>query len=155
MVVYRENYIKTENEIDYTQNISGTKMKTLIVEDDFITSQVMQEITKAFGTSEIAENGFKAIKLFTEAFNQGEPYDVVFLDIMMPEMDGQEVLERIRRLESESGIKGLEGVKIIMTTALDDFENIKNAFKNQCEGYIVKPIDKDKIVRALSDIGKL
>ena len=130
-------------------------MKILIVEDDFITSQVLQEITSAFGRTDAAEDGFKAFEFFTNALSSNDPYDVIFLDIMMPEMDGQEVLERIRELESMNEIKGLEGVKIIMTTALDDYNNIKNAFKNQCEWYIVKPFDKDKIITALRNVGLL
>jgi YesN/AraC family two-component response regulator len=49
----------------------------------------------------------------------------------------------------------LDGCKIIMTTALDDFDNIAMAFKNQAEGYIVKPIDKDKIIAKLMELGFL
>ncbi len=127
-------------------------MKTLIVEDDYITSQVMQEIMSSFGECEIAEDGKKALELFTEAFNLNKPYEVIFLDIMMPEMDGQVVLNRIREIEAENGIVGLDAVKIIMTTALDDYDNIKSAFKNQAEGYLVKPIDKDKVVKTLLNL---
>lgn len=127
-------------------------MKTLIVEDDYITSQVMQEIMSSFGDCEIAEDGKKALELFTEAFNLNKPYEVIFLDIMMPEMDGQVVLNRIREIEAENGIVGLDAVKIIMTTALDDYDNIKSAFKNQAEGYLVKPIDKDKVVKTLLNL---
>lgn len=127
-------------------------MKTLIVEDDYITSQVMQEIMSSFGECEIAEDGKKALELFTEAFNLNNPYEVIFLDIMMPEMDGQVVLNRIREIEAENGIVGLDAVKIIMTTALDDYDNIKSAFKNQAEGYLVKPIDKDKVVKTLLNL---
>jgi two-component system, chemotaxis family, chemotaxis protein CheY len=130
-------------------------MKILIVEDDFITSQVLQEITSAFGKTDAAEDGFRAFDLFTASLAQNEPYDVIFLDIMMPDMDGQEVLERVREIEAINGIQGLDGVKIIMTTALDDFSNIKKAFNNQCEGYIVKPFDKDKIAKALINAGIL
>jgi two-component system chemotaxis response regulator CheY len=127
-------------------------MKTLVVEDDYITAEVMHEIMLSFGECDVAENGKIAIEKFNKSLNEDEPYTVIFLDIMMPEMDGQAVLNEIRRLESEKDIKGLEGVKIIMTTALDDFENIKRAFKHQAEGYIVKPIDKDKVIKALIDL---
>ncbi|NLO18847.1 MAG: response regulator [Ignavibacteria bacterium] len=127
-------------------------MKSLIIEDDYITSQVMQEILLAFGEADIAEDGFKGLELFTTALVENKKYDVIFLDIMMPELDGQEVLAQVRRIEEDYDIYGLDGVKIIMTTALDDFENIKTAFKNQCEGYIVKPIEKDKIVQKISDL---
>jgi two-component system chemotaxis response regulator CheY len=130
-------------------------LKILIVEDDFITSQVLQEITSSFGPTDVAEDGFKAFDLFTAALAKKEPYDVIFLDIMMPDIDGQEVLERIRQIEDMNKIHGLDGVKIIMTTALDDFQNIKRAFSNQCEGYIVKPFDKDKVVKALKNAGMI
>jgi two-component system, chemotaxis family, chemotaxis protein CheY len=127
-------------------------MKTLVAEDDFITSQVMKEIMLTFGKCDIAENGALAVKKFQEALEEKAPYNLVFLDIMMPEMDGQQVLEKIRDLEQKNGLMGLEGAKIIMTTALDDFDNIKKAFINQCEGYIVKPVDRDKIVKKLYDL---
>ncbi len=130
-------------------------MRTLVVEDDYITSQVMQEIMLSFGSCDVAEDGMQAIELFTTAHLTGMLYDVVFLDIMMPEMDGQEVLAKFRKVEEMNSIKGLDGVKIIMTTALDDFHNIKTVFKNQAEGYIVKPIDKDKVVNALANLGLL
>jgi two-component system chemotaxis response regulator CheY len=71
---------------------------------------------------------------------------------MMPEMDGQEVLDKIREMEKSHGIMGLDCVKIVMSTALDDFGNIKTSFRHQCDAYIVKPIDKDKIVQALINL---
>ncbi|MGE5479034.1 MAG: response regulator [Chloroflexota bacterium] len=127
-------------------------MNTLIVEDDYITSQVMQELMLAFGNCDIAENGKIALDLFESGLETGKPYDVIFLDIMMPEMDGQETLAVIRDIEKSRGILGLDGVKIVMTTALDDFSNVRSAFRNQAEGYIVKPIDKDKIVKILAEL---
>lgn len=128
-------------------------MKCLIVEDDYITSQVLQEIVSAFGQTDLAENGIIAIEKFSEALTNTEPYDLILLDVMMPEMDGQEVLERIREIEQTNGIFGLDGVKVIMATALSDFENIKTSFKNQCEGYIVKPITKDKVINKIHEVG--
>lgn len=130
-------------------------MRTMVVEDDYITSQVMQEIMLSFGSCDVAEDGMLAIELFQTAHLTGMLYDVVFLDIMMPEMDGQEVLAKIRKIEEMNGVLGLDGVKIIMTTALDDFNNIKSAFVGQAEGYIVKPIDKDKVIKALDNLGLL
>lgn len=127
-------------------------MKSLIVEDDYITAEVMREIMSAFGECDVAEDGKRALDFFSVALVTKEVYDVIFLDIMMPELDGQETLENIRRMENDYDIRGLDGVKIVMTTALDDFENIKKAFKSQCEGYIVKPIDKDKIVNKLIEL---
>ena len=130
-------------------------MRILAVEDDYITSLVLQEILLSFGKCDLAQDGLKAIEFFAEAIQSDTPYDVIFLDIMMPEMDGQEVLGRIREIEEAQGIMGLEGVKVFMTTALDDYDNISTAFKHQCEGYIVKPINKDKIATMLFKAGLL
>ena len=126
-------------------------MKSLVVEDDFITSEVMHEILLAFGEADVATDGMKAQEKFTSALDEEAPYDIIFLDIMMPEFTGQDVLEKIREIEASHGINGLDGVKIIMTTALDDFANIATAFKNQADDYIVKPIDKDKIIKKLME----
>ena len=130
-------------------------MKILAVEDDYITSLVLQEILLSFGKCDLAQNGIKAIEFFTDAMISNNPYDVIFLDVMMPEMDGQEVLARVREIEESNGVTGMDGIKVIMTTALDDFDNIKTAFRNQCEGYIVKPINKDKITKMLIKTGLL
>ncbi|MFP4527797.1 MAG: response regulator [Candidatus Kapaibacterium sp.] len=127
-------------------------MKTLVVEDDYITAEVMHEIMLSFGECDVAENGKIALDKFGQALDVDDPYDIIFLDIMMPEMDGQTVLGKIREMEHDKGIRGLEGVKIVMTTALDDFDNIKRAFKHQAEGYIIKPIDKDKVIKTLIDL---
>jgi two-component system chemotaxis response regulator CheY len=127
-------------------------MKYLIVEDDFVTSMVMKEILSSYGECDTAVNGNQAIELVKNSLINNTPYNAVFLDIMMPEKDGQEVLAEIRNMESDRGVSGLDGVKIIMTTALDDFSNIRNAFKNQCDGYIVKPIDNDKVIAKLTDM---
>ncbi len=130
-------------------------MKTLIVEDDYITSQVVYEIMTGFGEADIAEDGRQAIDKFKEAYSSGDPFELILLDIMMPEMDGQEVLKQIRQFEEDNQVKGLDGVNIIMATALSDFDNLRKAFSNQCEGYIIKPIEKDKIVNMLMDLDLL
>jgi len=70
----------------------------------------------------------------------------------MPKMDGQETLKQIRQYEKEKEICGLDGVKILMTTAIDDSDSIKTAFREQCEGYLVKPIDKQKLIQKLKEL---
>jgi two-component system, chemotaxis family, chemotaxis protein CheY len=127
-------------------------MKTLIVEDDFISRHIIQEILLPFGTCDSAVNGREALEAFVLALDKGTPYDVICLDIMMPEIDGQEALRRIRAIEKDRGILNLEGVKIIMTTALEDFEVIKAAFRDQCEAYLVKPITQQKLLKQLEEL---
>lgn len=127
-------------------------MNFLIIEDDFVTALVLQEMLSEFGKSEIVENGIDGIAKIEHNLENNTPYDAVFLDIMLPEKSGQQILEEIRLLDNKYEGKEVGMTKVIMSTALDDYENIKKAFNNLCEGYIIKPFDKAKIMKALIDI---
>jgi len=127
-------------------------MKALIVEDDFVSRKVMLALLSKYGECDIASNGIEALEAFVIAMNDGEKYDLITLDIMMPEMSGHEVLEKIRRIEAD---RALTSTCIIMTSALHDARNIMTAFKNQCDGYICKPVSFDKIKEMLVNIGQI
>jgi two-component system chemotaxis response regulator CheY len=127
-------------------------MKVLIVEDDFTSRFLLQEILKKFGPSHVAVNGNEAVMAVEMALRSGEPYHLICLDIMMPEMDGQTALKQIRETEKQYGVL-TNGVKIIMTTAQSDIQNVSNAYSNLCDGYLTKPIDKGKLIRELQLLG--
>lgn len=127
-------------------------MRTLIVEDDFVCRRLLQKLLSPYGDCDITINGKEAIEAFLLALDEDESYDLICLDIMMPEMDGQEALKKIREIEKEKGILGLDGVKVIMTTALKDSKNVFGAFKTGCEGYLVKPIDKKKLIEEIKKL---
>ncbi len=128
-------------------------MKVLVVEDDFISRNFLQKLLGKFGACDVAVNGEEALVAFNHAHSEKAPYDLICLDIMMPEMDGQETLKRLRAIEEGLGIGGLAGVKIIMTTALGDKTTVLNCFKNGCEAYLVKPIMKDKLIAKMQELG--
>lgn len=128
-------------------------MRILIVEDDFVNRQLLTKLLAPFGQSDVAINGQEAIDAFNLANENNEPYDLVCLDIMMPVKDGYETLEEIRQIENKLGIKGLDGVKIIMTTAVDSKESIMKSFRDGCESYLVKPIGKSGLYNELEKLG--
>ena len=128
-------------------------MKSLVVEDDFAARKLMQRWLSQVSDCDIAVNGIEAVDAFNEALKEGVPYDLVCLDIMMPQMDGHQALEAIRQIESEQGIVGLDSVKVIMTTALDDSKHVLGAFREGCEGYIVKPVKKQKLLTEMEKLG--
>lgn len=130
-------------------------MRFLIAEDDFISQRLLETILTPFGRCDLTADGVEALAAFEAAWDKWDGYDLVCLDIMMPGMDGQEVLRRIREFEVKHGQGGLDCTKIVMISALDDFPNIKQAFNHQCEAYLVKPIDKDKLLSKLQEIGVL
>ncbi len=127
-------------------------MKTLIVEDDFTSRLLLQELLKKYGPLHTAVNGQEAVDAVDASLVAGEPYDLICLDIMMPEMDGQTALQEIRLLEKESGITLSKGAKTVMTTALDDLKNVLSAYNSMCDGYLTKPIDKVKLLEELNKL---
>jgi len=127
-------------------------MKTLIVEDDFTSRVLLQQILRRYGISHIAVNGREAVEAVGWAIDAGEPYHLVCLDIMMPEMDGQQALRKIRALEEAKGIPPGDGAKVVMTTALGDFKNVNASFSNLADAYLVKPVDKAKLLEELRNM---
>jgi two-component system chemotaxis response regulator CheY len=128
-------------------------MKALVVEDEFASRKVMLKYLSSLSDCDVAINGIEAIEAFKTAHSAKEPYDLVLLDIMMPGIDGQEVLKKIRKYESENGINGSDSAKVVMTTALKDNNNIMEAFRSQCEGYLVKPIKKEQLLEKIRELG--
>lgn len=127
-------------------------MKFLIVEDDFISRKILQDNLRGYADCHAAVNGKEALEAFHCALDEGKPYDLVFLDIMMPEMDGRTALRKIRELEAEHGIRGLDCAKVIMTTALDDNKNILGSFTDGCECYLTKPINRKKLFETIEGL---
>ena len=129
-------------------------MKIMIIEDDFTSRKMLQLLLSPYGICDIVVNGREAIEVFSEAFGSGDPYDLICLDLMLPGIDGHAVLKKIREIERLKGIEGLDGVKVIITTALSDAENVRKAFfYEQCEGYLVKPISNQKLTELLNKLG--
>jgi two-component system chemotaxis response regulator CheY len=129
-----------------------TRLKVLIVEDDFPSSKIMQEYLSEYGDCTTAANGLEGVEAFKNALEAGTPYNLVCLDIMMPEMDGHEALRTIRQIEQEHGIFEPNGVGVIMTTAKDRSRDMIRAFDEGCASYIVKPVDHEKLIAEMQKL---
>ena len=128
-------------------------MKSLIVEDDFTARKLMQVYLSDMGESFFAVNGKEAVEAVKEAFEKKDPFDLICMDIMMPEMDGIEAVKIIRQMEKENGIEGLSRVKIVMTTAKGQSKDILDAFNTGCEAYLLKPVRKPALMKELERLG--
>jgi two-component system chemotaxis response regulator CheY len=129
------------------------EVRILIAEDDFASRKFMQKYLNGYGDCDITIDGEEAVEAFKMALEDDEPYDLLCLDIMMPALDGYQVLKAIRELEKENNRSDAQAVKIIMTTALNAERNIKAAFDMGCTVYCAKPIDLDKFEEVLKKIG--
>lgn len=128
--------------------------RILVVEDDFGSRRMMQKLLEEYGSVDVVVDGEEAVSAIKMATMEKIPYDVIFLDIMMPKMDGQEALKQIRAYEKEIGVSPIHEVKVIMTTVLEDPKNVIEAyFKGGATTYIVKPVDRLKIRSELAKFG--
>jgi two-component system chemotaxis response regulator CheY len=125
-------------------------VKCLIAEDHLLSRRILKELLSSQWDCDIAVNGQEAIDSFQLAHEAKRPYDVIFMDIMMPEVDGLEALQCIRALERKMGIPPHLMVKVVMVTALDDPRTVIRSF-NECEAdsFIVKPLSRHKLANEL------
>jgi DNA-binding response OmpR family regulator len=104
--------------------------KVLIIEDEqFISELYIRALTKAGYEVKVIVDGEQAL---TEA--QTNNYDVILLDIMLPNLTGNEILRRLRNTEETPALKA----KIIITTNLEMSEEDRAAIESHADGYIVK-----------------
>ena len=129
-------------------------MKVLIVEDDPTTAHLMKYVVGKHADFEHADNGQKAYDEFCNAFESTEPFDLIFLDIMMPIADGQEVLQSIRAFEEDQGIIQSEGVRVVMTTCVDDNKEIYEALASGAMEYLTKPVRKERLQQIIDGVKK-
>lgn len=129
------------------------KMKILIVDDDFLARKLLNVYLTAIGEVDIAINGTEAVSAVKMALDDHKPYDLICLDIMMPEVDGIQALKQIRKLEIQEGLNQDNKSKIIMTTALSDKENVVAAARANCDAYIIKPVTKSHLFDEIRKLG--
>jgi two-component system chemotaxis response regulator CheY len=125
---------------DLTDPPHQRRLRVLVVEDDFVCRLVLQGLLSKYGECHIAVNGREAIEAFRVARQAGRSYDLICLDVRMPEMDGTEALEQIRAIETTDGIF-LSRVRVFMTTSARDMKTVFGSFKLICDAYLIKPID--------------
>ncbi|GAB6178335.1 response regulator [Desulfobaculum senezii] len=127
-------------------------MRALVVEDDFISREVLRKNLAPFFEINIVVNGEEAVSAFKIAHDEHRPYSLIIMDIMMPVLDGLSAVRQIRAYEEENGIT--EAARVIMATALSDPKTVMQSF-DDCgvEGYIVKPYDGDKLRKELEKLG--
>lgn len=125
-------------------------VRFLIVDDDESIHLYLQAVLAPFAQCDSALSGEKAIELFKQGHEDGTPYDVVMMDILMPGMDGHQAAEIMRAREKELGFTEQEQFKLVMITSLVDDTNVGKAFFNtHASCYIVKPLDKEKVLDEL------
>ena len=121
-------------------------VRFLIVDDENSCRELLAILFSRYGQCDMAHDGREAVGAYRMALDSGQPYDLVCLDIMMPEMDGHGTLKAIREIEKERHILGSDGVPVLMLTASEDPKDCTRAFTEGCECYVPKPIQEQALM---------
>jgi PAS domain S-box-containing protein len=125
-------------------------LSVLVAEDNEINALLMRSLLMRLGHhSVIATNGEAALESWFAAKSAGTPYDLVLMDIQMPELDGIETAKRIRL--SEAGEPGRR-TPILALTANTLVEDRYACFEAGMDGFLIKPLDRDKLAEALAGV---
>ncbi len=142
--------VKMEAGIPPEQNNSKQRgiLDILLVEDNIINQKLTQKILIDQGFHvDVADNGKMAVKKF-----KGHRYDLIFMDIQMPVMDGLEATRQIRKFENTKQFQPDERVKIIALTANSQQQDKENCLAAGMDDYINKPFNVKKFPLILSNL---
>ena len=118
-------------------------MRTLIVEDDFTSRILLQSLLSQYGECHIAVNGREAVAAFRTAQESGKAYDLICMDIMMPEMDGYETMQVIRQNPS------FRRLPIIALTAKAMKGDREKCLEAGASEYLAKPVNTEQLLSSL------
>ncbi|MDO9632393.1 MAG: response regulator [Humidesulfovibrio sp.] len=116
-------------------------MRILIVEDDELNRKFLCSVLKPHGQCSTAGNGKEAVQAYCRAVEESAPFDLIFMDIMMPVMNGLDALERIREFELFNAHSIPRPALAVMATAASDSQDVVRAYCCcSAFAYLVKPI---------------
>ena len=126
------------------------KLRFLIVDDDYISRTILNHTLSKFGECCIAVDGQEALYAFMLSFEEDHPFDIIFMDINMPNLNGIDASLKIREIEKEKGIFGHKEVRIIIISSIaNPREVIRTMYNCGATSYITKPYNINSINKEL------
>ncbi|MBV5341717.1 MAG: response regulator [Deltaproteobacteria bacterium] len=115
----------------------------LVVEDEEINRTVLSSFLSNYAPCDTAENGKEGLSLFKNAHSEGNPYSLICVDLIMPEMNGLALIKEIRSLEKSNSAFSEYRTRIFVISACDSpWDKADLILDNLCDDYIVKPFDR-------------
>ncbi len=127
--------------------------RALIVDDSRYQRHLIIQALDGRFTTEEAADGRQAVVLFQAAWEAGRPFDLIVMDILMPELSGHDALAGIRRLEEAAGASLQRRTPAVMLSSLDDPANMLRAqFESGAQAYVTKPFTPQTLLEALASL---
>jgi two-component system chemotaxis response regulator CheY len=128
-------------------------MRFLIVDDDESIILFLRTFLSAYAECITAATGLEAVAAFEAALEEQRPFTAVFMDILLPGMDGNMVVQELRRIEAARP-GGLETFKLVMISVLTDTQNVSESFfHGRADAYLPKPLRRETLVAELVKLG--
>lgn len=124
-------------------------LKTLIIDDEI---QGYACIKSMLGVCDIVESGLIGVEYAETALKIKSYYNLILLDVVIPDLDGIEVIRKIRDLEKSYNIKSSSEAKIVVVSSRRDEPTILEAFRNGATGWIDKPVATDLFLIKLKNL---
>jgi two-component system, chemotaxis family, chemotaxis protein CheY len=128
-------------------------MRILIVDDEFVSRTKLETLLGSYGTCDSVEHGRDALDKAIAAYENNSGYDLITIDISMPDMDGHEVVQELRLWEHEHEdiTLGCEA-RVIMITSTKKPRDVMSSFSEGADAYLVKPVTPESIREAINEI---
>jgi PAS domain S-box-containing protein len=142
--------IDAPDEVETPAAAPSQRLSILVAEDNEVNALLIRSLlTKLGHHAVIASDGEQALESWRAARSAGAPYDLVLMDIQMPQLDGIETTRRIRGLEA--GQPGRQ-TPILALTANTLVEDRYACFEAGMDGFLIKPLDREKLADALAGL---
>jgi len=143
--IFAKDLSISQKEVPQYETISSLHgVRILLAEDNEVNQQIACELLQNQGCKvAISNNGYQAVQRFK---NETDTYDLIFMDIQMPEMDGFEATKQIREIDAQ--------IPIIAMTARNMYEEKEKCYQAGMNDHIAKPIDPELLMEMVAKWAK-
>ncbi|MBS3821410.1 MAG: response regulator [Planctomycetes bacterium] len=128
-------------------------MKILVVDDEFVSREKLSAILRHYGPCDAAPDGQTALTMIQDAYRSRAPYELVTMDLNMPDMSGHVVVQEMRHWAKENPqIANGFFATVLIITASKEIREVMESFEEGAEAYIVKPVTPENVAEAVAKI---
>lgn len=128
-------------------------MRFLIIDDETISRLTLERMLGNYGTCQSAGTGKAALTAFADALRKNEPFDVITIDLQLPDINGLQLMLKMQELERRIEDESFKPAIKLIISAHSKKELIISCVQRGCDGYIIKPFNRDTILGKIRKCG--